>query len=134
MERTKEFAKIAHRHGVKVLGYCQFNSLYYEAMLDEVPNLEQWTARKMDGSILTYGTEPFDSAYREGAFDKLITTNLVYQPQELLEKPYYVSCDMSKFLALIIDTLNHDSSLSSLLNPMDRIKRVITRYENGEKV
>ena len=85
-------------------------------------------------AILTYGTEPFDSAYREGAFDKLITTNLVYQPQELLEKPYYVSCDMSKFLALIIDTLNHDSSLSSLLNPMDRIKRVITRYENGEKV
>lgn len=56
MERTKEFAKIAHRHGVKVLGYCQFNSLYYEAMLDEVPDLEQWTARKMDGSILTYGT------------------------------------------------------------------------------
>ena len=41
MERTKEFAKIAHRHGVKVLGYCQFNSLYYEAMLDEVPDLEQ---------------------------------------------------------------------------------------------
>ena len=55
MERTREFAKIAHSRGVKVLGYCQFNSLYYEAMLDEVPDLEKWTIRKVDGSPGTYG-------------------------------------------------------------------------------
>ena len=53
--RTKEFAKIAHARGVKVLGYCQFNSLYYEALLNEVPDLEKWTVRKIDGSIGTYG-------------------------------------------------------------------------------
>ena len=84
--------------------------------------------------ILTGGTAPFDRAYKKGVFDKLITTNLVYQPEELLSRPYYVSCDMSKFLALIIDTLNHDGSLSSLLNPIDRIRKVLEKYERGEKV
>ena len=55
MERTKAFTQIAHSHGVKVLGYCQFNSLYYEAMLDEVPDLANWTVRDIDGRIGTYG-------------------------------------------------------------------------------
>lgn len=55
MERTRDFAKIAHAHGVKVLGYCQLNSLYYEAMLGEVPDLEKWTARRQNGAIDTYG-------------------------------------------------------------------------------
>ena len=54
MERTKEFAKIAHARGVKVLGYCQFNSLYPEAMLSEVPDLEKWVFRNYDGSIGLY--------------------------------------------------------------------------------
>jgi ribose-phosphate pyrophosphokinase len=64
----------------------------------------------------------------------LITTNLVYQPEELLQKPYYVNCDMSKYLALIIDTLNHDASLSLLLDPIDRIHKVVDKYNRGEKV
>ena len=55
IERTKSFVKIARSHGVKVLGYCQFNSLYYEAMLEEVPDLADWTVRDMDGRIGTYG-------------------------------------------------------------------------------
>ncbi len=55
MERTKDFAKIAHGKGVKVLGYCQLDSLYYETMLSEIPELESWTARTFDGSIHTYG-------------------------------------------------------------------------------
>lgn len=55
MQRTKSFAEIAHRKGVKVFGYCQFNSLYYEAMLAEIPDLEKWTARTVDGGISTYG-------------------------------------------------------------------------------
>ena len=55
MERTKEFAARAHANGVKVLGYCQFNSLYYEELINEIPDLEKWTARKVDGSISTYG-------------------------------------------------------------------------------
>ena len=81
--------------------------------------------------IFTNGSAVFDAAYKKGIFDKLITTNLIYQPKELLHKPYYRSCDMSKYLALIIDTLNHDSSLSDLLNPMNRIRKVALKHEHG---
>jgi len=85
-------------------------------------------------AVLTGGTAPFDKAYKQGLFNFLITTNLVYQTKELLQAPYYVSCDMSKFLALIIDTMNHDSSLSGLLNPVDRINKVLAKHAKGEPV
>ena len=78
--------------------------------------------------FFTDGLDKFDDAYKKGYFDKLLTTNLVYQAPELLEKPYYISCDMSKYIALIIDTLNHDNSVSHLLNPVDRIKRCVANY------
>lgn len=78
--------------------------------------------------LFTDGLEKFDQAHKAGVFDKLLTTNLVYQPAELLEKPYYITCDMSKYIALIIDTLNHDLSVSHLLNPVDRIKRCVDNY------
>ncbi len=84
--------------------------------------------------ILTGGTAPFDKAYKRGIFDYLITTNLVYQPEELLGKKYYKSCDMSKFIALIIDTMNHEYSLSGLLNPIDRINKVVEKHARGQKV
>ncbi len=84
--------------------------------------------------ILTGGTAPFDKAYRQGDFDFLITTNLVYQPEELVKKKYYRSCDMSKFIALIIDTMNHDGSLSGLLNPVDRIQKVLKKHAEGMPV
>lgn len=78
--------------------------------------------------LFTDGLEKFDEAHQAGVFDKLLTTNLVYQPAKLLEKPYYITCDMSKYIALIIDTLNHDLSVSHLLNPVDRIKRCVNNY------
>ncbi|MDO4307998.1 MAG: ribose-phosphate pyrophosphokinase [Eubacteriales bacterium] len=78
--------------------------------------------------IFTDGLEKFDEAHKNGVFDKLLTTNLVYQTPELLQKNYYISCDMSKYIALIIDTLNHDLSVSHLLNPVDRIKRCVNNY------
>ena len=62
--------------------------------------------------LFTNGLKKFDEAYEKGAFDRLLTTNLVYQTEELLQKEYYVNCDMSKYIALIIDTLNHDQSVS----------------------
>ncbi|MDO4615564.1 MAG: ribose-phosphate pyrophosphokinase [Lachnospiraceae bacterium] len=83
--------------------------------------------------IFTNGIERFNNAYEEGLFDHLLTTNLVYQPEELLAAPYYTSCDMTKFVALIIDTLNHDSSLSSLLDPLDRINRVLKEHADRQK-
>ena len=61
-------------------------------------------------------------------------TNLIYQTPELLERPYYINCDMSKYIALVIDTLNHDGSISSILNPIERIQNVVNKYKNGEEI
>ena len=77
--------------------------------------------------LFTDGLEKFDEAWEKKIFHSIITTNLVYQKPELLSKPYYRSCDLSKFVALIIDSLNHDSSLSDLLDPVDRINRFLKR-------
>ena len=80
--------------------------------------------------LFTNGLEKFDLAYKQGLFDRLLTTNLVYQTPELLEKPYYINCDMSKYIALLIDSLNHDISISSLLNPVDRINTYLEKYND----
>ena len=83
--------------------------------------------------LFTGGLEKFDKAYREGIIDKIFTTNLIYQPEELFEKPWHYSCDMSKFIAYIIDTLNHDSSISDLLIPSERIWKIVERYNEKKK-
>ena len=82
--------------------------------------------------IFTNGLDKFDQAYKDGIIDKILTTNLIYQTPELLERDWYISCDMSKYIAYIIDTLNHDSSISDLLNPNERIQNIVARYKNGE--
>lgn len=79
--------------------------------------------------LFTNGLDKFDEAYEKGIFDKVLTTNLIYQTPELLKKPYYINCDMSKYVAYIIDTLNHDTSISDLLNPNERIQNVIAKYK-----
>lgn len=82
--------------------------------------------------LFTNGLEKFDRAYEVGLIDNVLTTNLIYQPPELLEREWYIDCDMSKYIAYIIDTLNHDSSISDLLNPNDRIQTLVSRYKAGE--
>jgi len=84
--------------------------------------------------LFTHGFDKFDQAYEEGLFTNILTTNLIYQTPELLKRPYYISCDMSKYIALLIDTLNHDGSISAFLNPYDRIKNVVAKYRNGETI
>ncbi len=84
--------------------------------------------------LFTNGLKKFDEFYEKGMFDRILTTNLIYQTPELLERPYYVNCDMSKYIALIINTLNHDDSISKLLNPVERIQKVLTKYRNHEKI
>ena len=79
--------------------------------------------------LFTNGMEKFDKAFERGEFDRLLTTNLVYQPDELLRKQYYVNCDMSKYIALLIDTLNHDASISKLLNPVERINKLMVKHK-----
>ena len=81
--------------------------------------------------LFTNGLEKFYKAYEEGYITRVLTTNLVYQTPVLLEKPYYISCDMSKYIAYIIDTLNHDASISGLLDPSDRIQKRLNQYRNG---
>ena len=82
--------------------------------------------------LFTAGLEKFDEACAEGYITKVLTTNLIYQTPELLSRDWYISCDLSKYIAYIIDTLNHDSSISDLLNPVERIQTIIARYNNGE--
>ena len=82
--------------------------------------------------MFTNGLDKFDKAYENGIIDKVLTTNLIYQTPELLEREWYINCDMSKYIAYIIDTLNHDSSISDLLNPNERIQSIVSKYKAGE--
>ncbi len=82
--------------------------------------------------LFTSGLKSFDEAFESGLIHRVLTTNCIYQTPELLEREWYISCDMSKYIAFIIDTLNHDSSISDLLNPNTRIQSLVARYRNGE--
>lgn len=82
--------------------------------------------------LFTNGLERFDKAYEDGIIDNVLTTNLIYQTPELLSREWYINCDMSKYIAYLIDTLNHDASISDLLNPNERIQHIVARYKNGE--
>lgn len=79
--------------------------------------------------LFTEGLGKFDEYYEKGYIDRVITTNLTYLPAEASEKSYFVVADMSKFLALIIDSLNHDISIGSVLNPTDKIHRLLETYK-----
>ena len=82
--------------------------------------------------LFTGGLDKFDKAYEDGIITRVLTTNLIYQTPELLQREWYINCDMSKYIAYIIDTLNHDSSISDLLNPNERIQNIVARYKAGE--
>ena len=82
--------------------------------------------------LFTNGLSPMDEAYEQGMIDKLLTTNLIYQTPELLRRDYYINCDMSKYIAYIIDTLNHDISISDLLDPNERIQAAIAEYRENQ--
>ncbi len=107
-----------------------------DSMIDVATELKKRKANRIFAvatfGLFTGGLEAFDKAVEDGILYKVVTTNLTYQPEELKQRPYFISCDMSKYIAYIIDTLNHDSSISDLLNPYDRIKRLVSRYKNGE--
>ncbi|MDK2808160.1 MAG: ribose-phosphate pyrophosphokinae [Clostridiales bacterium] len=103
-----------------------------ESILDVARELKRRKAGRIFAAatfgLFTNGLEKFDKAYKDGLIDRVITTNLVYQPAELLEKEYYISADMSKYIAYLIDTLNHDDSISELLSPTERIQNVLKKY------
>ena len=78
--------------------------------------------------LFTDGFAAFDEAYEEGIIDKIFTTNLAYRKPEILEKPWYVEVNMCKYVAHIIDTLNHDTTISSLLDPNTRIAKLLEKH------
>lgn len=103
-----------------------------DSMIDVATELKKRKANRIfmiaTFGLFTNGLEKFDKAYEDGIIYRLLTTNLTWQDEELLKKPYYINCDMSKYIAYIIDTLNHDVSISDLLDPYDRIYRLLDRY------
>ncbi len=103
-----------------------------DSMIDVCKQLKSLKARRIfvftSFGLFSSGLKRFDEAYEEGIFNKIFTTNLIYQNPELLEKEWYYSVDMSKYVALIIDTLNHDKSVSQFLNPINKINDYIARY------
>ena len=107
-----------------------------ESMLEVAAALKERKANKIfvfsTFGLFTNGLDKFDKAYENGIIDKVLTTNLIYQTPELLQREWYINCDMSKYIAYIIDTLNHDSSISDLLNPNERIQNIVAKYKKGE--
>ena len=109
-----------------------------DSILDVAKQLKDRKANRIFAAatfgLFTNGMKKFDVAYEQGIIHCILTTNLIYQTPELLSKPYYINCDLSKYIALIIDTLNHDGSISSILSPNERIQNVVKKYRNGEKI
>ena len=108
-----------------------------ESMIDVATELKKRKANRIfvvaTFGLFTNGLDRFDKAVEDGTIYKVVTTNLTYQTPELLSRPYYINCDMSKYIAYIIDTLNHDSSISDLLNPYDRIQKLVSKYKEEHK-
>ena len=107
-----------------------------ESMIDVATELKKRKAKRIfvisTFGLFTNGFAKFDEAMEKGIIYRVLTTNLIYQSEEMLSRDYYISCDMSKYIAYIIDTLNHNASLSELLNPYDKIKKIVASYTNGE--
>jgi ribose-phosphate pyrophosphokinase len=108
-----------------------------ESMIDVASELKKRKANRIfviaTFGLFTNGMEKFDKAVEDGVIYKVVTTNLVYQQPELLQRDYYISCGMSKYIAYIIDTLNHDASMSELLDPYKRIEKVVNKYREEHK-
>lgn len=106
-----------------------------ESMLDTCKALKERKADKVivccTFGLFTNGLEKFDEFHNRGYLDYVITTNLNYRPAELLEKPWYLEADMSKYLAAIINALNHDRSISASLSPTEKIQKLVKRYQSG---
>ncbi len=106
------------------------------SMIDTAKQLKSMNARRVyiccTFGLFTDGMSKFDEAYEKGYFDKIVTTNLTYRIPELLKRPYYVEADMSKFLASIIDFMNHDVSMSGVYTPTEKIHSILSHYNQRE--
>ena len=107
-----------------------------ESIIDLAKELKKRKANRIFAgatfALFTNGIDAFEEAYRNGFIDRVISTNLTYRKPELFETEWFIEADLSKYISFIIATLNHDRSLSKLLNPYDRIHALIKRYNNEQ--
>ena len=103
-----------------------------ESMLDVAKQIKERGANRVfvftTFGLFTEGMAKFDEYYENGYIDRIITTNLTYLPQETLDKPYFTCADMSKFIALIFDSLNHDTPIGTVLDPSDKIHKLLEKH------
>lgn len=106
------------------------------SMIDTAKQLKQMNARRVyiccSFGLFTDGMKKFDEAFEKGYFEKIVTTNLTYRIPELMKRPYYVEADMSKFLASIIDFMNHDASMAGVYTPTEKIHAILQEYNRRE--
>ena len=104
-----------------------------ESMLDVCRQLKNRGAKRIfvfaTFGLFTDGFEKFDQAYEEGIVTKIFTTNLVYRRPGLLDKPWHVNVNLCKYVALLIDTLNHDTTISQLLDPVKKITNIVAKHK-----
>lgn len=103
-----------------------------DSMIDVARQLKKRKANRIflisTFGLFTNGMNRFDKTYEEGLFYRLVTTDLTYMPEEFSDREYMIKCSMSKFIAYIIDTLNHDESVAELLNPYKKIEAIVQEY------
>jgi ribose-phosphate pyrophosphokinase len=108
-----------------------------DSMIDVAKQLKERKAKRVfclsTFGLFTNGLQRFDEAFEQGLIHRVITTNLTYQNPDLFDREWYVSADVSKYIALIIDNMNHDASISEILNPTERIKRRVEEYKAGKR-
>lgn len=106
-----------------------------ESMLDVARQIKNRGAKRVfvctTFGLFTDGLEKFDDYYKKGYIDRVVTTNLTYRPPELLSRPYYVEANMTKFLAAIIDCINHDTSTEHVNDPTERIHALLEKRETA---
>jgi ribose-phosphate pyrophosphokinase len=102
------------------------------SMLDTARQLKEMHANRVficcTFGLFTDGLAAFDKAYEEGSFDRVVTTNLTYLPPEIRERPYFIEADMSNFISSLIDFMNHDASLSNVIDSTDKIHSFVDAY------
>jgi len=108
-----------------------------ESMIDVARQLKERKAGKVIAcatfGLFTSGMGVFDKAVKDGIIDRVLTTNMIYQSDETLSRPYYISVDLSKYIALLCDTINHDMSIEPLLNPTAKIQKKVAEYRARQK-
>ena len=104
-----------------------------ESFFDVAKQLKEKGAKRIFSfctfGLFTSGLDHFDQCYKEGLFDQVFTTNLVYRNPELASREWYTEVNMCKYVAYLVDTLNHDSSISDLLNPVGRINKLLAKHK-----